>query len=383
MKRRKIKNITHVISFILFFGLLVSLPLITVFAPKDKFSETENRYLEEFPKFSTERVFNRKFMNGIETYLADHFVGRTSWIKGKTSLELLSGKEESNGIYITAERLLEKLPDPNFTEVEKSIAAINNFAERYENIQTFLMIVPTATGVYGDTIPKNAPNYNQEKFISSVYEKTSESVISLDAYGTLSANRDQYIYYRNDHHWTSLGAYLTYAATIKRMGYNPIPYEKFDIEHAASDFKGTLFSKALYDNIEADAIDLYHYNSGVSVDSVLVNTGKEINTYDSLYFKEYLDKKDKYSTFCGSNQPIVTIKTDAANEKKLLILKDSYAHCYVPFLSEHYSEIVMVDMRYINMGLDQAVNIDNFDQALFLYNCASFASEENIKKLDY
>ena len=101
-----------------------------------------------------------------------------------------------------------------------------------------------------------------------------------------------------------------------------------------------------------------------------------------MYFKEFLDKKDKYSTFFGSNQPIVTVKTDAPKDTKLLIFKDSYAHCYVPFLAQHYSEITMIDLRYMNEAYSKAINVNDYDQVLFLYNGATFATESNIKKLD-
>lgn len=382
MKEPKIKKISKIISFLLFFGLLLILPILTVVLPKEKFSETENRNLASLPKFSVENVFNRKYMNGLETYLSDHFIGRTTWIKGKTMLELMEGKKESNGVFITEDRLMQKLPTPNTVENDKSIAAINNFAAE-NGIPTYVMLVPTSTGIYPEELPKNAPTYSQKEFIESCYEKLSENVTSLDAYSAMNASKNEYIYYRTDHHWTTLGAYYTYVSTIKKMGYLPTPLSKFDIEHASDEFLGTLYSKALYDGVPADTMDIYHYNGGAKVTAVEVNTGMGIETYDSIYFREYLDKKDKYSTFCGSNQPIVTIKTDLPTENKLVIFKDSYAHCYVPFLTQHYSEITMVDMRYINTSYRDVIDIDSYDQALFLYNAATFAEEANIKKLDF
>lgn len=382
MKETKIKKISKIMSFLLFFGLLVILPILTVVLPKEKFSETENRNLASLPKFSVENVFNRKYMNGLETFLSDHFIGRTTWIKGKTVFELMEGKKESNGVFVVKGRLLQKLPTPNDKEIEKSITAINNFAAE-NGIPTYLMLAPTSTGVYPEKLPKNAPTYSQKEFIESCYKKLSENVVPLDAFSAMNASKSEYIYYRTDHHWTTLGAYYAYVSTIKKMGYMPTPLSKFDIEHASDEFLGTLYSKALYDGVPADTLDIYHYNSGVKVTSVEVNTGLGIETYDSMYFREYLDKKDKYSTFCGSNQPIVTIKTDLPTENKLVIFKDSYAHCYVPFLTQHYSEITMVDMRYINTSYRDVIDIESYDQALFLYNAATFAEEANIKKLDF
>ena len=375
------KNFSYKISFVIFFLLLVSLPLATILIPKENFSEIENRFLKQFPEFSVDNVIDRKYMKGIESYISDHFVARTKWIELKTNIELLVGKKESNNVYILKDRLVEKLETPDYKEIDKSIQSINNFAID-NKIPTYVMIAPTATGIYSEDLPKNAPKYDQKQFIKSIYDKLSPEVTSLDAYNPLFSNRDDYIFYRNDHHWTSLGAYYAYASTIKKMGFTPIPLEKFDIEHASNDFKGTLFSKSLYDRIPADSLDLYYYEDGTKITSVEINTGKEIQKYDSMYFREYLNKKDKYATFLGSNQPIVTVKTDSPNGQKLVIFKDSYAHCYIPFLAQHYSEITMVDMRYINAPYKQVIDMTNYNQALFLYNGSTFSTDSNIKKLD-
>ena len=377
------KNLPQKISFILFFSFLVVVALVTVFKPKLDFSENENRVLEKFPEFSAEKIFNRKFMNGLESYISDHFVGRTEWIRTKTGAELLSGKRESNGVFILKDRLAEKLPEPDMKEVDKSIAAINNFSLDNKNAHIYAMIVPTSTGIYSDELPLNVPQYDQKMFIDEVYDKLSDNIIQLDAYTPLYTNRQQYIYYRNDHHWTTLGAYYAYDSAVKDMGFTPIPLGKYDIEHANNEFKGTLYSKALYDKIPADTIDIYYNTSGPEITSYEVNDGKETTECSSIYFREYIDKKDKYETFCGPNEPAATIKTNVGNNSKLLIIKDSYAHCYVPFLAQHYSEITMLDLRYINDSYKDIVNMDEYDDVLFLYNVSTFASDTNIKKLDF
>ena len=104
--------------------------------------------------------------------------------------------------------------------------------------------------------------------------------------------------------------------------------------------------------------------------------------YSSIFFRDYLNKKDKYSAFLGTNQPVISIKTNAENNNKLLVIKDSYANCYAPFLIQHYSEITLIDMRYINKSLDELVDLNSFSQVLFLYNSANYSVDHNIKKLN-
>lgn len=380
MKKRI--NRISLVTCLVFFGILLAMPIITAILPKETFSEMENKSLQTMPKISAKSVYDRSYMNKLETYISDHFAGRTGWIKVKTNLENALGKYEQNGIYILDKRLVEKIDEPDYESIDKTIAAVNTFAED-NNVPVFFMLVPTSAEIYADEIPENAPNINQKELIGYVYGNL-KPVNTIDVYGTMASNREKYIYYRTDHHWTTKGAYCAYAAAGKKMGYIAEPEGAYDIEHAAADFRGTFYSKVLYDGIEPDTMDYYHLVNGSRVKEVLVTSeyGKDPVSYDSMYFREYLNVKDKYSSFLGTNQPIVTIKTDS-DGGKLLIFKDSYAHCYAPFLTENYSEITLLDMRYIKMSYRELVNVDDYDQVLFLYNASSFATDTNLRQLAY
>ena len=381
MKKRL--NIPNLITCIAFFAILITMAIITAVLPKKEFSEMENSYLQKMPEISAKTIFNRTYMNDLEKYISDHFAGRIGWIKARTVLETSLGKKERNGIYILENRLVEKIPEPDYASVDKGIAAINKFAEK-NDVPVFVMIVPTSAEIYSDELPENAPNADQYEFISYVYDNLSSSVSSIGVYRTMMSNRDDYIYYRTDHHWTTKGAYLAYAAAGKKMGYTPVPEELYDIEHAGIDFIGTFYSKTLYDGVEKDILDFYHFSEGSSVTEVAVTTnyGEEPAIYNSMYFREYLGVKDKYSSFLGTNKPLITIKAEN-DGGKLLVIKDSYAHCYVPFLTQHYSEITMADMRYINVSLKQIVDPEEYDQVLILYNASSFMTDMDIRKLAY
>ncbi len=383
IRKRKRINIPDLITCIVFFGMLIFMSVMTIVLPKQDFLEMENNYAEKFPRLSAKAVFNMTYMNKMENYISDHFAGRIGWIKGRTVLETSLGKRERNGIYILSGRLVEKIPEPDYASADKAIAAINKFAEKID-IPVFTMIVPTSAEIYADELPENAPNADQKEFISYVYQNLGRSVNTIDVYQTMMSNRDDYIYYRTDHHWTTKGAYLAYAAAGKKMGYAPVPLDLFDIEHAGRGFIGTFYSKTLYDGIEKDTIDFYHLTDGDRVTEVAVtaNFGEEPTIRKSMYFREYLSVKDKYASFLGTNMPVVDIRSENGGNK-LLIIKDSYAHCYAPFLTQHYSDITLVDMRYINIPLGQVVDIEDYDQVLILYNASSFMTDTDIRKLGY
>ena len=376
-------SIAKKVSAILFFVVIVGMLLLLIFWPKKEFSDNENRVLATFPEFSFQSITSGEFMTGFESYVADHFFMRDEWIAAKTRTELLAGKKEVNGVFILKDRLIQKMDGYDRTQFVNNLNAINSFVER-TGIPASIMLVPTACEIDKSMLDANAPVENQKILIESAYARLSRNLSTIDVYSPLYSSRDEYIYYKTDHHWTSLGAYLAYSAASKSLGYESIPYNSFVIRHASHDFLGTLYSKVIYDDMGPDTIDYYYYTGegSVNVTEVVVDNGREQKSYDSMYFEEYLTQKDQYSSFLGSNQPVVTVKTDSPSGKKLLVIKDSYAHSLVPFLSNHYSEITMVDLRYINTSLDEKVPLDEYDQVLFVYNVENFTEDQNLPKLE-
>lgn len=118
-----------------------------------------------------------------------------------------------------------------------------------------------------------------------------------------------------------------------------------------------------------------------------VYSGGEIKSYDSVYFDEYLDVKDKYAYFLGTNQPIVTIYRDIDSEdnsaKKLLVFKDSYAHSMAPVLLENYSQVTLIDLRYFRQQLESVIDVADYDDVLFLYGIDSFVNADDIYMLKF
>lgn len=370
------------ISAIIFFLAITIVPLLILFLPQKTFSENENRVLTGFPSASWDNIESGKFMKDFEGFFADHFILRDEWIAAKTKTELLMGKKEVNGVFVLKDRLIQKVEDYDRTLVAKNVNAINQFAKRV-GIPCAMMLVPTACEIQKDQLDSNAPVLNQKMLIESVYSRMDGQLSTIDAYSPLYSSKDEYIYYKTDHHWTSLGAYLGYSAASKALGYQSVPLNSFDIQHASHDFYGTLYSKVIYDQTGPDTVDYYSYPKGTSVSKVVVDNGREKKEYDSMYFREYLDQKDKYSSFLGSNQPFVTVRSNAPGGKKLLVIKDSYAHSLVPFLTQHYSEITMVDMRYINVNLKDKLKLEDYDQVLFLYNAENFIEDQDLVKLSF
>lgn len=379
MKEKAYKIIT-VAAFFLF---LLAVPVLTfINLPKEDrpFSENENRYLSAFPEISMETYLDKSAMKGFETWFADRFFGRESWIKLKNGTERLIGKTEINGIFTEDGRMMQAWEGFDAEFIDKNISAINAFTEKNADIPVHFMLAPTSQEIYYGLLPESTPIGSQAELNNYCRENLDCSYI--DIFPTMKAHADEYIYYRTDHHWTTYGAYVAYNEAAKSLGFKPSPLSSFNIEHASNDFRGTLYSKTLDDSITPDVMDYYHFNGSDNKLTLTVNDGREVKEYDSLYFREFLNVKDKYSSFMGSNSPLMTIKSDGdTNGQSILIFKDSYAHAFIPFLTNHYSNITVLDMRYINGKYSEIVDMSEFDSVLIMYNAITFSEDGNIRKL--
>ena len=274
----------------IFAVLLILLPALTLFLPKKTFSENENRYLQEFPVPTLKTIKDKSFMSAFEKFFSDHFVLREQWIQLKNQMEIATNKKEINGVYLTEKRLIEH-QELNEDIIQQNTEAINSFAEKYKK-PTFLMVVPTAESIYTDQLPLMAPYFDQKKVIDEIYTTSNKNLTCIDVFTPLLSAKNQYIYYNTDHHWTSLGAYLGYFASAKPLGFSHNEIDKFNVEHASHDFKGTLYSKTLYEKCTPDTIDLYHLSTGEPQVTVTVQSGQKSSEHQSIFFRNYLDKKD-------------------------------------------------------------------------------------------
>ncbi len=384
------KDIHKIVLIGLFSLISVIIPIITLincFSNTGKvFSENENRYLKDFPEFSLDNIIDKEFTPDFEEYFSDRIFLRENWIGIKNNFDKLLGKKEIKGVFTEDGRMIEAWKTYDKESVDKNLAAMNQFAEKNPDINMYFMLAPTAQGVYEDTLPENCGIASQKAFIKLCYENTP-AITGIDVFTDLYASRDNYIYYRTDHHWTSLASYYAYNAASKIMKYTPYTLDKFSVEHASNSFKGTLYSKTLDNGITPDTIDYYTLSNGDPSVIVKVNNGMEIKDYGSMYFRSYLEKKDKYSSFLGANVPVLNIKSNISAEAdngSLLVIKDSYAHSLVPFLTKNYSDITVVDLRYINGTFeDVGVNLEDYKSVLFMYNVITFSQDMNVKKLSF
>jgi len=378
--KNKAHKIFLVSAFFLFLAGMAVLTFINLPKEERPFSENENRYLATFPKISFANYVDKSAMEGFEKWFSDRFYGRENWIKIKNGAERLIGKVEVNGIYTVNDQMMQAWKGYNKELIDKNIKAINKFTEKNSDMPVYFMLAPTSQEIYSHYLPNCTPVGSQTELNN--YCRDNLECNFIDIFPTMKQNAEEYIYYRTDHHWTSFGAYLAYNEAAKSMGFKATPLSSFNIEHASSDFRGTLYSKTLDDSVTPDVIDFYHFNGENNDIKLIINDGTSEKEYNSLYFREYLGVKDKYSAFMGTNTPVMTvISGDNEDGPSLLVFKDSYAHAFIPFLTNHYSKITVLDMRLINMGYSSFIDINEYDSTLILYNTITFSEDTNVIKL--
>ena len=375
MKFKKFLNALTPVAFFLFIILFAAATLVL---PKEDFSEQENRSLAKMPMLNAKSWFSGEFSDGLGKFLCEHFPLRNSWISLRTALERHVGHDEVNGIYFSDGCLYEAPQEYDYEIVDRSIAAINSLGERLGG-RLSVMIVPTSVQLYSDRLPEYAPKPEQRDLINYIYSGLSDNVTAVDVYDLLYQSRDDYIFYRTDHHWTTRGAYIGYLTLMSAYGYEPVSLDKINIEHASHSFFGTYYSKVQSGEARADTIDFYT-SSGPVVNGVMItHPDGTVTEHDDVYFRENLAIKDKYLSFLGENVPKVDVYSEYSGGS-ILIIKDSFANCFVPFLTKHFEKVTAVDLRYM-MDLKDYVSLKDYDRVLILYNAETFASDCNIAKL--
>ncbi|MBI4856093.1 MAG: hypothetical protein HY818_05055 [Acetobacterium woodii] len=362
---------------LLFIGILVFFPLASLILPDTKMSESENRILTQFPRFSVDSIIDGRYMKKMQKYAADQLVARNFWIYTKTSTDRFMGKNISNGVYLAKDSSLIENFDPLPAETTAlTQTAINNFTERHPDLNHYFMLVPNAISVDADKLPTAAPVLDQNTYINEFTAGLNDKLVFLDPRSILEENKDKQLYYKTDHHWTTLGAWLSFQGVADALGIKPNT-DGYNTYPVTDSFSGALASKSGYLTFNTDTIDIYVPKS--EDDYSVVTYIEEQKKSASLYNSEELNGKDKYAVFLEGNHPIIKIKNPVANGKNLLIIKDSYANAFIPFLTPFYSEITVIDPRYYYDSIDALIADSQITDVLYLYNANTFFRDTTLE----
>lgn len=371
------------IFFTIFMTVWVLIVILNFVWPKKTFSQEENRWLAVIPRFSFQSFVDGDYLSGVNDYINDHFAFRDIFLKLNSWWEIsVMGKKENNDVYIGKDGyLFEKF---DFGENEKenisnNIEYISEFAEKMngKNIPVYFMLIPNSIYINKDKLPENVEAPNQKNIIDLAYNQINNT-ININVVDSLeNENKSSQLYFKTDHHMNSDGAYVVYKEFCKTAKLQYAELNEFNRVTVANDFLGTFDSKAQIIGQEPDELFVYENE---------INTNIKEAVYDkestqSIFNTDYLTGKDKYSFFLNGNNSKAIIRTNVNNDKRLLVIKDSYAHIMSQFLCQNYNEVHFLDPRYTNFDYEEYVEENGITDVIILYNVSNFLTDTNLSKI--
>lgn len=364
---------------LLFFLLPVIVLVSSIILPDTGFSEKENRILASRPALKLDQIISGGYKKQFETYENDQFPLRDMWITLKATTDRLMGKVEENGVYLGKNGyLMEAFNAPSQTQYDATVNAMTSFAQKHPDLKQYALIAPNSVNILKSNLPAFAPADDQNPWIDKLKDSlTSAGVTFIDIRDTFTDHKAEDLYYHTDHHWTTLGAYYAYLQAAAVMGID-ISSDSYDKAPVSQTFKGTLSAKSGFRSGETDELDVFLPNGDNTLSSV-VNYVDEQKKSASFYDTSKLNTRDKYALFFGGNHAQIKISTPTESNNTLLVLKDSYANSFVPFLAQHYRKIIMIDPRYYYGDLEQLLQVENVQEVLYLYNANTFFADTSLE----
>lgn len=352
--------------------------------PAKLYSSYENRKLQQKPELSVQAVRTGSYMKEYEEYVSDQILGRNSYIAIKSATDKALGKKEINGVYLATDGILIEKHTEEFStqNIEKTLEGLQKLERLLQGkSRSFqVLLAPTADNVYSEKLPAYAEVFPEEALWRQFRDACGKNTVFPDVFSPLRSHAEEYIYYGTDHHWTTLGSYYAYQTWAAENNVTAVSY---NTDKVSETFHGTLHSKINLPGLPFDIIEAYAYEGMREVYYDLSETPEY-----SLYAEKYLSGKNQYGYFLDDNHMLIEIRntsykkesTDRERKNKgtsLFIIKDSFANCMVPYLSEHYETIYILDLRYYKGKLTQLIDryVTKDTDVLILYNMSHFVTE--------
>ena len=369
-------------TFFVFSILVILFTVIDIINSPNEFSELENRKLSQMPILSLKSYIDTSFSSDYEKYINDQFFLRDNWIDLKSRIEYLLGKRENNDIIFGKENyLFKKFTTFNDEMLENNLNSIITFTNNY-NKEVDFFIIPNSYAVYDELTPRYLPLVDQLSLINSINSylslKSNDHINTINVAEELLKNKDDYIYYKTDHHWTSYGAYLAYLKYMDYLGLEIVDINNLE-KITINNFLGTYYNRSKYFKADSDLITYYNI-LGLHIE---IDGKEKLSLMDLDKFKG----SDKYSAFLWGNNGLTKVINENISEERkgssILIFKDSYANSFIQFLSYNYEIIDIIDLRYFKESIRNFMKDKDYNEILIMYSFNNLSSDINIRRLKF
>lgn len=377
------------------FLLLISLLGLANFLQTDKpqISVLENRALKARPLFSLEKLYGGHYFPDYEDYYSDTFIFRDRLVKAsrdvQSALSFLGGgvsliayqddvagpedpgadaqpvpqeepgekeppkkdfgDEQNLGYWLMVDGKAVQLFKFDRSSFDYYAEILNRYNEELgEGVKIYSLIPPT-NSEFVQLRKYQGLSDSQDDAVDYLRSRLNDDITVVNVFDTLKEHGDEYIYFKTDHHWTALGAYYAYTAFMEAKKQVPVPLDRYEAVDLG-EFLGSSYTKTLSKSLEKNPDQFIAYKPFIE-NEYIQYVGKEERQGQVLDMKYAQDRTNKYLTFIsngGSTWSVV--KTAVNNQKRVLVIKDSFGNAFVPFLLPHYQEIYVVDSRFYSIS---------------------------------
>ena len=278
------------------------------------------------------------------------------------------GGEQIGSLYLNGDSAYELY---YFSEkaVRSYASLLNTVQAMFPKVEVSAMIVPNSFGIMLDPkVQEKLASSGMDQAIAYSYSLMEKSINTVNVYDILAAHKNEYIYFRTDHHWTQLGAYYAYQEFCKSKGYSTKPlsaYQKIDFPN----FYGTFyFFMNRPESLKAHPDEVTAYQGSMN-SMQFTDQGAALQEGKLIYDAGQMLPGNKYNSFMMGDHAYVEIHNEEAPRKKsILVLKDSYGNAFVPLLAQDYRDVYVVDYRHYQENASSLMQEKGIDEILFLNN---------------
>ncbi len=428
MKQNKtFENICKFIGVGIFFSIIGIFFISSFFMKNGGYSEEEKRDLKEFPKISqitAKEFFSGKYFLDIDSFYKDNFPYRDMFLDFNTNIELAKGIRVDD-VKITQPLIAKNNESQKSEEVEKEVIQTNeenedanvnveqvggllsigdSVVERFGGVESVAKEYANTISEYADILDdKNVYNLiipthvefilpkkyadlskSQSENIDYIKSNLRNNVIFVDAYSKLKEHKDEYIYFRSDHHWTGLGAYYAYTAFAESVNLNTINLYDYE-SNKKEGFLGTLYNASKEVMLKENPDYVEYYNVGADLKTTLYKNSSLDNPVETTLYADYASGGNSYGVFLHGDNALMKVENEnSETDKAVIVIKESYGNAFAPYLTPHYKQTYILDPRYFKGNLVDFINENNIDDVVFINNIFAANTQmhvDNLKKL--
>ena len=414
----------HKLNIFLFLLAVFSCGLSFFILPKKTISFSEKRTLASLPKLHWNNYVNGKWSDSIDQYVNDQSPFRFKMVKLASSINYYRGIHLANREKVMVVAKPQKPTDTKIVTSD-SISRKTNTEEVFEEAYSGNMLIingsvftlnrgnPKMASMFGKMLSKYAleltgktrviscvpplscayipsPKYNDYKLknketLLSIKQSLSNGALFCDVQDELNKHTDEKLFFSTDHHWTARGAYYAYVAFCHGVGLEPVPLDNME-RRVKYDFLGSLYQLTRDKSVENNPDSMEYFIPRVQTNAIHYGPSDFSKPLKGSVFCHGCSGGNSYSTFLCGDIPLVKIKTNIKNGKKVLVIKNSMGNAFTVYLVNHYEEVYAVDFRYAQHNLLTLIKqnaINDMVFALGLHGAMAYGTIQRMHDLGF